>query len=177
VQETAPEPRLKVSIALAAVQSLAGVALGRPAGWALRRLPRPRPWQWLLALALSPFLFLWLLVAAMSSSMDSATVLVTRSSHGIADPNSFFDFGDLPRTAGIEHQLVLKNEGKVNTLVAVVVTGEISDFVTVEDSLFSLKPGEEREILMALKVPNTAEIDKRYNGRAFVVRMPWWAPF
>jgi hypothetical protein len=109
--------------------------------------------------------------------MATATVLVTERVHGIADPNALFDFGDLPRTAGIDHKLTIKNEGMTDTLVMVIVTGEIHDFVTIDDSTFSLQPGEERQVKMTLKVPTTAEVDKRYSGRAMIVRLPYWNPF
>jgi hypothetical protein len=134
-------------------------------------------WQLAAGLAAGLLVCLWLLVAVSSCTTETATVLVTERVHGIADPTAVFDFGDLPRTAGIEHRLQIKNDGITDTLVMIVVTGEITDFITISDSTFSLRPGEERQVRMELKVPATAEIDKRYSGSARIVRLPYWNPF
>ena len=152
----------------------AGTAGGR--SWS-RVLPRPSRWQWAVIAVAGPLLLLWIIVVAASITMETATVYVTQRTHGIAPPDAVFDFGDLPRTAGIEHTLVVRNDGVTDTLVMVVITGEINDFVTIDDSTFSLGPGEEREVFMELRVPGTAEVDKRYNGRALIVRVPYLNPF
>jgi hypothetical protein len=137
---------------------------------------RPR-WQWILVAFAGVVLGLWLISVARSLTMETATVLVTETTHGIAPPDALFDFGDLPRTAAIEHKLSIENDGSVDTLVMVMVTGDIGDFVTIDDSTFSLAPGEKREVLMRLRVPASAEVGKRYNGRAMIVRLPYLNPF
>ena len=108
--------------------------------------------------------------------MYSATVLVTEGSHGIAPPGNPFDFGDLPPTASIEHKITLNNDGKLDTYVMIIVSGEIRDFLDIEDAFFNLDPGQEREILVKLTVPGTAEPGKRYDGRVVVTYLPWWSP-
>ena len=140
------------------------------------RLPRLRPWQWAITGVLLLLLVLWLSMTAQSTSMYSATVLVTESSHGIAPPGNPFDFGDLPPTASIEHKITLENDGKLDTYVMIIVSGEIRDFLEIEDAFFNLEPGQEREILVKLSVPATAEPGKRYDGRVVVTYLPWWSP-
>ena len=140
------------------------------------RLPRLRPWQWAITAVLALLLVLWLSMTAQSTSIYSATVLITEGSHGIADPKALFDFGDLPPTASIEHKLTLKNDGKFDNYVMIIVSGEIRDFLDIEDAFFNLDPGQEREILVKLSVPATAEPGKRYDGRVVVTYLPWWSP-
>jgi hypothetical protein len=141
-----------------------------------RRLPRLTRWRIALLAGILLLMLLWSGAAVTSTSIYSATLLVTETSHGVADPDSLFDFGDLPPTASITHKLTLKNDGKLNTYVMIMVFGDIRDFLDIEDAFFNLKPGQEREIDMKLTVPSTAEPGKRYNGRVVVTRLPWWAP-
>ncbi|MDO8615492.1 MAG: hypothetical protein Q7T33_07105 [Dehalococcoidia bacterium] len=145
--------------------------------WLRLHLPRLKLWQ--LAIVGIPLLMfvLWLTAAARSTSTYSASVLVTETRHGIADPKSLFDFGDLPPTASIDHKLTLKNDGKVDTYVMIGVFGGIRDFLNIEDAFFSLKPGEERQILVKLSLPATAEPGKEYSGRVVITRLPFWAPW
>jgi len=134
-------------------------------------------WRITLLAVILLLMLVWSGAAATSTSIYSSTVLITESTHGIADPKALFDFGDLPPTAGIDHKLTLKNDGKLNTYVTIMVFGDIRDFLDIEDAFFNLKPGQEREILVKLTVPSTAEPGKRYNGRVVVTRLPWWAPW
>lgn len=172
------------------VQALAGTAgwlerLKGPWGWLAQRwprwlrprLPRLRWWQWAIVGTLTLLVALWLSATVQSSSLYSATVLVTDGTHGIAPPGNPFDFGDLPPTASIEHKLTFKNEGKVDTYIMIMASGGIRDFLDIEDAFFNLGPGQERKITVKLSVPSTAEPGKRYDGRIVITRLPWWHPW
>jgi len=156
-------------------QRLAAVGKRLPAP-VRRRLPRFTRWRLALLAGIILLMLLWFGAVASSTSIYSATVLVTETSHGIADPKALFDFGDLPPTAAIEHKLTLKNDGRMDTYIMIMAFGGIRDFLEIEDAFFTLKSGQEREILVKLTVPSTAEPGKRYNGRVVVTRLPWWAP-
>jgi hypothetical protein len=120
-------------------------------------------WRLALLAGMLLLLLLWSGAAATSTSIYSATVLVTESSHGIADPKALFDFGDLPPTASIDHKLTLKNDGRMDTYVTIMVFGGIRDFLDIEDAFFNLESGQEP--------------GKRYNGRVVVTRLPWGLPW
>jgi hypothetical protein len=154
---------------------LAALGQGLPAP-VRRRLPRLTRWRIALLAGILLLMLLWSGAAVTSTSIYSATLLVTETRHGVADPDSLFDFGDLPPTAGITHKLTLKNDGKLNTYVMIMVFGDMRDFLDIQDAFFNLKPGQEREIDVKLTVPSTAQPGKRYNGRVVVTRLPWWAP-
>jgi hypothetical protein len=134
-------------------------------------------WRLALLAGILLLMLLWSGAAATSTSVYSATVLVTEGRHGIAPADALFDFGDLPPTAAIEHKLTLRNDGRMDTYVMIMIFGGIRDFLDIEDAFFNLKSGQEREILVKLSVPLTAEPGKRYNGRVVVTRVPWGLPW
>ncbi len=173
--EAAPTGERQRGMASRLRQKLAAVGRRLPAP-VRRRLPRFTPWRLALLAGILLLMLLWSGVAATSTSIYSAKFLVTATTNTIAPPDALFDFGGLPPTASITHKLILKNDGKLNTYVMIMVFGDIRDFLDVEDAHFNLKPGQEREIDVKLTVPSTAQPDKQYNGRVVVTRLPWWAP-
>ncbi len=153
------------------LRSLAGrLPLPRP------RLPTLRRWQ-LIALAAFGLLFLmWASVSISFSSIHSAQMFVVEDRLiGIPPPNEF-DFGDVPMGVGIERGLTLKNGSPVPTRVTIFVTGNIRDFVEIEDAFFTLRPGEERTIILEGRALVGAE-PKKYTGRVVVVQTPWLFPW
>jgi hypothetical protein len=145
--------------------------------WLRVRLPRFKLWQLAIIGVVLLVFVLWLTAVAQSTSKYSASVLVTNGRHGIAPPGNPFDFGDLPPTASMDNKLTFKNDGRMDTYIMIGVFGEIRDFIDIEDAFFNLKPGQEREILLKLSVPSTAEPGKRYTGRVVITRLPWGLPW
>ncbi len=142
-----------------------------------RRLPRFTRWRLALLAGILLAMLLWFGAAASTTSIYSATVLVTETTHGIAPPGNPFDFGDLPPTASMDNKLTFKNDGKLDTYIMIMAFGGIRDFLDIEDAFFNLEPGQEREILVRLTVPSTAEPGKRYNGKVVVTKLPWGLPW
>lgn len=142
-----------------------------------RRLSWFTRWRLVLLGGIILLLLLWSGSAATSTSVYSASVLITETRHGIAPPDALFDFGDLPPTAAIDHKLTLKNDGRMDTYVMIMVFGGIRDFLDIDDAFFNLGSGEEREILVRLSVPSTAEPGKRFSGRVVITRLPWGLPW
>ena len=167
------EPRR--GIAARPRQVLAAIA-GRLPAPVRTRLAGFTRWRIAVLAGILLLMLLWSGAAATSTSIYSAQFLVTATTNTIAPPDALFDFGGLPPTASITHKLTLKNDGKLNTYVMIMVFGDIRDFLDISDAFFNLKPGQEREIDMKLTVPSTAQPDKRYNGRVVVTRLPWWSP-
>jgi hypothetical protein len=142
-----------------------------------RRFPRFTRWRLALLAGIVLAMLLLFGAAASSTSIYSATVLVTESTHGIAPPGNPFDFGDLPPTASMDNKLTFKNDGKLDTYIMIMAFGGIRDFLDIEDAFFNLEPGQEREILVRLTVPSTAEPGKRYDGKVVVTKLPWGLPW
>jgi hypothetical protein len=167
------EPRWGIAARPRRVMAAVAARLPVPAKTRLKGFTR---WRIALLAGILLLMLVWSGAAATSTSIYSAQFLVTATTNTIAPPDALFDFGGLPPTASITHKLTLKNDGKLNTYVMIMVFGDIGDFLDIQDAFFNLKPGQEREIDMKLTVPSTAQPDKRYSGRVVVTRLPWWSP-
>jgi hypothetical protein len=144
-----------------------------------RRLRLPRLTRWRLA-ALGTILLVvlaWGSVAVSSTTMYSSTVLFTQDvGIGIPPPFENLDFGDVPRGLPMHRDVILDNNGKLDTYVLVFSWGGIRDFLSIDDAFFNLSPGEQRTVNFSVRAPENAP-EKRYSGRVFIVRLPWWWPF
>jgi len=149
---------------------------------AVERIPTPisrRLTRWRLLVGGAAFLavLLWLAVAASAITTYSSTVLFTEGGGiGIPPPFENLDFGDVPRGMPMHRDVILENNGKLDTYIMVFTWGGIRDFLSVDDAFFNLSPGEQRNVDFAVGAPANANL-KRYSGRVFVVRLPWWWPF
>jgi len=149
---------------------------------AVERIPAPisrRLTRWRLLVGGAAFLavLLWLAVAASAITTYSSTVLFTEGGGiGIPPPFENLDFGDVPRGMPMHRDVILENKGKLDTYIMVFTWGGIRDFLSVDDAFFNLSPGEQRNVGFAVQAPSNANL-KRYSGRVFVVRLPWWWPF
>ena len=81
------------------------------------------------------------------------------------------DFGDLSRDNGMQRYVTLKSGGGMSTYIAVLKFGEISELITIDDSYFVLKGGEEKRVTFEIQVPPSAEI-KKYSGWTIIFRVP-----
>ncbi len=146
----------------------------------LRRVvPRATRWR-LIALAAIVLLFVvWTGVAARSTASYGATVLVVEGQGGqtvgIPPPGEALDFGDLSPGLELTRDLTLTNDGGLHTYFAVIMRGDLRDFVSVSDAFFSLEPGETKTVGFTARIPKNAE-PKRYSGDVYLVRLPWWRP-
>lgn len=144
-----------------------------------RRLGLPRVTRWRLV-ALGAVLLVvlaWGAVAVSSTTMYSATVLITEGRGiGIPPPTERLDFGDVPQGMSMHRNVILENDGKLDSYVLILSWGGIRDFLSIDDAFFNLSPGEERTVDFSVRSPDNAPA-KRYSGRVFIVRLPWWWPW
>ncbi len=140
-----------------------------------RRLPRVTRMRVAVAGTVILILLVWGAVIARSTSIYSAQVLVPEGGAIGIPPPTGLDFGDVPRGASAEKRIQLTNEGRLNTYVVVFTWGSIGDLLNVSDAFFNMKPGEKRTLTFEASIPISAP-QKKYTGRVFVVRLPWWWP-
>jgi hypothetical protein len=146
-------------------------------GWLGRRLsalePRTRR-HWALYGALF-IAALFLLFVWRSSSSYSAQVLVIDETGvvGLSPYTDRLDFGDLPRGGSATMPMTLENSGPLPARFAIVATGDIRQFIEMSDAFFVLDPGETKTVEFVTVVPGSAEA-KKYTGKVYVVRMPWF---
>jgi hypothetical protein len=130
-------------------------------------------WRLVAIGVIAVIILIWGGVAASSTTMYSATVLVTEDvGIGLPPPTDTLDFGDVSPGFNMTRKLTLNNDGHFDSYVAIIVTGGIRDFLSVDDAFFVLDKGEERTVSFKVSPPVNAE-GKRYSGRVFIVRLPW----
>ena len=81
------------------------------------------------------------------------------------------DFGDLSRNNGMTRYVTLKSGGGIATYILVLKLGEISDLVKVNQSYFTLNPGEEVKLAFEISIPPSAET-RQYSGWTVIFRLP-----
>jgi hypothetical protein len=154
--------------------------IGRLPAALRRRLTGWRLTRWRLAVlgAVLLVLIAWGAVAVSSTTMYSSTVLFTEAGSGIGIPPPFenLDFGDVSQGMPMHRNVILENNGKLDTYVMVFSWGGIRDFLSIDDAFFNIAPGEQHTVDFSVQAPSNANL-KRYSGRVFVVRLPWYWPF
>lgn len=139
------------------------------------RLHWPQLTRWRLVAigVVAAILFVWSGVAVSSTTMYSATVFVTgEGGIGLPPPTNTLDFGDVSPGLNMTRKMTLTNDGLFDSYVAIIVTGDIRNFLSVDDAFFVLDKDEERTVEFKVRAPINAE-ENRYSGRVFIVRMPW----
>ena len=137
------------------------------------RLPRLSRWRLVAIGVIAAILLVWSGVAVSSTTIYSATVLVTGGGGiGLPPPTNTLDFGDVSPGFNMTRKLTLTNDGLLDSYVAIIVTGDIRNFLSIDDAFFVLDKGEERTVEFKVRAPINAQ-EKRYSGRVFIVRLPW----
>ena len=91
---------------------------------------------------------------------------------GLNPTTEALDFGDLSRGTSAVRRVEVKNNIPFSTYVVMVKTGEISSLIDINKNFFKLKPREETKIEYSVYMPASAEIDKTYNGRVYLFKIP-----
>jgi hypothetical protein len=154
-----------------------------PRGWLggplrrLLRLPRVTRWRLVALGAVLLVVLAWGSVAVSSTTMYSATVLFQEqgSGIGIPPPTESLDFGDVPQGMPMHRNVILENNGKLDSYVLIISWGGIRDFLSIDDAFFNLSPGEQRTVDFSVRAPANAPLERK-SGRVFIVRLPWWWP-
>ena len=94
------------------------------------------------------------------------------SAIGIAPFTDRIDFGDVPQGATVGRTIVLENAGAVPNQVIIFIIGNIGDLVKVQPGSVTLEPGETAEVDFVLTMPESAEPERQYFGRVFLLRLP-----
>ena len=93
---------------------------------------------------------------------------------GLNPTTERLDFGDLSRGTSAVRRVSIKNETrlKLPMRVAMFKLGGISGLMDIDKNFFKLKAGEEAEINFTVYMPASAEIDKIYDGRVYLFKIP-----
>ncbi len=118
------------------------------------------------------FLFLFYIVLDANKYSATLRVIEGQGKVGVNPLTTSLDFGDLSRGTSAVRKVDLSNGTVMPMYVAIVKTGSFSDLVTVSENNFKLLPGTTKKIEFAAYVPASAEIDKIYNGRVYLFKIP-----
>jgi len=94
------------------------------------------------------------------------------SAIGINPLGDRIDFGDIPQGAAVTKTLILENQGTIPNRIVIFIIGGIGDLVKVEPGSLTVEPGETKEVDFELTMPASATPERKYSGRAFVLRLP-----
>lgn len=121
-------------------------------------------------------LFLCVFYLTLDANKFKAVVHVVagESVIGLNPTTERLDFGDLSRGTSAVRRVSIKNDTrlKLPMRVAVFKLGGISGLMDIDKNFFKLMPGEEAEINFTVYMPASAEIDKIYDGRVFLFKVP-----
>jgi hypothetical protein len=118
------------------------------------------------------FLFLFYVVLDANKYSATLRVIEGQGKVGVNPLATSLDFGDLSRGTSAVRKVDLSNGTAMPMYVSIVKTGSFSDLVTVSENNFKLLPGTTKKIEFAAYVPASAEINKIYNGRVYLFKIP-----
>ncbi len=118
--------------------------------------------------------FLFVFYIALDANKFKATVRVVggESVIGLNPTTELLDFGDLSRGTSAVRRVEVKNDIPLSTYVVMFKTGEIGDLIDISKNFFRLKPREETKIEYSVYMPASAEIEKTYDGRVYLFKIP-----
>ncbi len=119
-------------------------------------------------------IFLLVFYITLDANKFKATVHVVEGESviGLNPTTEKLDFGDLSRGTSAVRRVELKNDIPLSTYVVMLKTGEISSLIDISKNFFLLKPREETKIEYSVYMPASAEIDKIYDGRVYLFKIP-----
>lgn len=91
---------------------------------------------------------------------------------GVNPTDKALDFGDLSRGGRAVRKVIVQNGTFIPMQIVVLEWGNIADLMDVNKGNFKLNAGENAEIEFTTYVPASAEIDKVYNGRVYLFKIP-----
>ena len=132
-----------------------------------------KTWEKILGVVLL-VVFLLVFYIMLDANKFKATVRVVEGESviGLNPTTERLDFGDLSRGTSAVRRVEVKNGIPLSTYVVMFKTGEISDLIDISKNFFRLKPREETKIEYSVYMPASAEIDKIYDGRVYLFKIP-----
>ena len=111
---------------------------------------------------------------ARATTIYSAQVIAKAAGEpvGMAPFTDRIDFGDVPQGESVTKGITLENEGENENSINVFILGSISSLVDIEPISFTIAAGERRDIKLKLRMPASAEPEKKFTGRVFILRLP-----
>ena len=92
---------------------------------------------------------------------------------GVNPTDEALDFGDLSRGTAAVRRVALENGTPVPMRVIIFKIGDIRTLMKVDQNYFRLAPHQSIKIDFTTYMPASAEIDKVYDGRVYIFKVPF----
>ncbi|TSC69303.1 MAG: hypothetical protein G01um101466_91 [Parcubacteria group bacterium Gr01-1014_66] len=118
--------------------------------------------------------FLFTFYVTLDANKYRATVRVIEGEGrvGINPTTEALDFGDLSPGTSAVRRVALSNQTPIPMLVVILKTGTIASLIKNEKNFFALTPRTEDQIDFSLYMPASGEIDRVYDGRVYLFKIP-----
>lgn len=120
------------------------------------------------------FVFLFVFYVSLDANKYRAQVRVIAGEGrvGVNPTTETLDFGDLSRGATVIRRVNVRNGTFIPVFVVVIKTGSIADLIDIDNNYFTLKQGEEMKIEFTNFIPASAEVERVYDGRVYLFKIP-----
>ncbi|MEK7180058.1 MAG: hypothetical protein AAB706_01140 [Patescibacteria group bacterium] len=126
----------------------------------------------ILAIVAFPLLFVFYVSLDANKYKAYVRVVPGEGIVGVNPTDKALDFGDLSRGGRAVRKVAIQNGTFIPVQIVVLKWGSIADLMDVNKDNFKLSAGENAEIEFTTYVPASAEIDKIYNGRVYLFKIP-----
>jgi hypothetical protein len=144
------------------------------AGLLERALERPVRLGDKILLGIFIVLFLYVFYISLDANKYRALVRVVdgKGVVGVNPTDQALDFGDLSRGTSAVRRVEIVNKTFLPMYIVAIRSGSIVSLIDIDRNFFRLNPRETVKIEYSVYMPASAEIDKIYNGRVYLLKIP-----
>lgn len=91
---------------------------------------------------------------------------------GVNPTDLALDFGDLSRGTSAVRRVAIENGLPLSLYVFAVRTGDIRTLIKLDKNYFKMPPRSSDKVEFSIYMPASAEIDRVYDGRVYLFKIP-----
>lgn len=126
----------------------------------------------ILGIVILPLLFVFYVSLDANKYKAYVKVVPGEGVVGVNPTDKALDFGDLSRGGRAVRKVTVANGTFMPMQIVVLEWGSIGDLMEINKSNFKLSGGENAEIEFSVYIPASAEIDRVYDGRVYLFKIP-----
>ncbi|MBI2100883.1 MAG: hypothetical protein HYT47_02605 [Candidatus Vogelbacteria bacterium] len=126
----------------------------------------------ILAILLLVFLFAFYITLDANKYRALVRVVEGEGRVGVNPTDQALDFGDLSRGTSAVRRVAIENGLPLSLYVFAVRTGSIRTLIKLDKNYFKLPPRSSDKIEFSVYMPASAEIDRVYDGRVYLFKIP-----
>lgn len=126
----------------------------------------------IIAVLLLVFLFAFYITLDANKYRALVRVVAGEGKIGVNPTDLALDFGDLSRGTSAVRRVAIENGTPLSLYVFAVRTGDIRTLIKLDKNYFKLPPRSSGKIEFSIYMPASAEIDRVYDGRVYLFKIP-----